>query len=179
LVVLAALTVVGAVLSGSLLAIAVSAGGAVLLGAAATRLVHLDLLDARVEAAHDLAVQAQGYVTITEARITENAQAVSILNARLAGQADEIADQARTIGDLEGALAAAHQRAADAMKLRAEAVRSADSWLSEAETRLEDAESRAAEAILRVHELELELDAAHAALSVESARSGVVVRRTA
>ncbi|UDY23849.1 hypothetical protein [Nocardioides sp. Kera G14] len=158
LVVLAALAVAGAVLSGSHPAVAVAAGGAVLLGAAATRLVHLELLDSRVEAARDRAEQAKGYVAITEARIAEQATFTRRLEAR-------IRTHEQAIADLEGALTAAHQRAADAMKQRADATRNADEWLAEAEQRLEDAEGRAAEAILRVHELELELDAARAELA--------------
>ncbi len=169
LIALAALAVVGAVVSGSHLAVGCAAAAAVLCGAAATRIVHLELLDSRVEAARDRAEQAQGYVAITEARIAEHGAETTRLQARLEGQDERLTRDAQVIADLEGALAAAHQRAAEAMKQRAEATRNADAWLARAEGRLEEAEARAAEAILRVHELEIELEATRAELQAQQA----------
>ena len=60
LIVLAALVVAGAALSGSWLLVTIAAGLGVALGAAATRITHTELVESRVEAARDRAAQAAG-----------------------------------------------------------------------------------------------------------------------
>src|SRR5918992_2132395 len=67
------LTVVGAVLSGSWPLLTVGAVSGVALGALATRIAYLEVLQSRREAAADRAELAQEYRTLTEARTEENA----------------------------------------------------------------------------------------------------------
>jgi hypothetical protein len=150
LVITAAVVVIGAVLSASLTFVSVAAVLAVFLGAAAVRITHSELLQARRDAAADLAHQAQGYRTITEQRSREHRGFVGAMGTRV-GKAEQAAIQ------LESAVVASQGRAAESMRrLNAEA-RRAD--LAEAEgsrlaVALEESDERAAEAIVRVAELE-------------------------
>ena len=72
LLVLSAVLVGGAVASGSSLLVTAAAVLAVALGAAATKITHSELADARVEAARDRANQARAYAALTERRTAEN-----------------------------------------------------------------------------------------------------------
>lgn len=154
LILIAAVVVIGAVLSASLTLVSVAAVLAVVLGAAAARIIHTELVQARREAAADRARQAQDYRRLAEQRSTEQRDFVDAMGTRV-GRAE------RARSELESAVVASQGRAADAMRrLRAE-TRRAD--LAEAEgTRLavalEESEERAAEAIVRVAELEDEND---------------------
>ncbi len=157
---LSALVVIGAVLSGSWLMVTVAAGLSVVLGAAATRITHSELMASRRDAARDRAAQAQAYRDLTAARTVEQLAFSATMESRIAGQND-------AIEELEGALIRAQRRAAEATrKLNSEA-RRAD--VAEQEGRatthqLDEAEGRAAEAIVRVAELEQELDVLRAEL---------------
>ena len=150
----AALLVLGAVLSGSWLLLAFTAVVGVLLGAAATRITHSELMATRRDAARDRAEQAQAYRDLTVARTAEHTTFADTMRARVEAQEN-------AIHELEVALTTAQKRAAEATrKLNTEA-RRAD--LAEHEGRataglLGEAEERAAEAIVRVAELEAELD---------------------
>lgn len=165
LLVLSALLVSGAAVTGSWLLVTTAAGLAVLLGAAATRITHSELAESRREAAADRAAQAQAYRDLTVARTEEHASYVFSVQAT-------IARHETTIDELEGALTSAQKRAADTTrKLNAEA-RRAD--LLERENgrhaaALDAAEERAAEAIVMVAELEQELDVVRAELDVVTA----------
>jgi len=165
LIVVSALAVAGAALSGSWLLATSAAVLAVLLGASATRITHTELLQTRREAARDRAAQAQAYRDLTVARTAEHAEYAAAMTTRLTRQET-------ALGELEAALASAQRRAAEATRrLNAEA-RRAD--LAEQEgrshlARLEEAEERAAEAVVRVTELEQEVDVLRA--EIETWRS--------
>lgn len=160
LLVVAALVVTGALFSHNTLLLSAAAVVAVIFGVIATRLTHTELIESRVEAAHDRAELAQSYRDITATRIAEQTTHTEHL----------LAGHRTTIADLEAALTAAHQRAADALAARAAESRRAEAIDQEGRdlaVRLEDADARAAEAIVRVHELEQELDVARAELEAE------------
>jgi hypothetical protein len=150
LVITAAVVVIGAVLSASVMFVSVAAVLAVVLGATATRITHTELALARREAAADRAQQAQGYRRLTETRSAENHEFIGAMESRL-GRADEAMTQ------LESAVVASQGRAADAMRRLNAEVRRADDAETEGSrlaVALEDSEERAAEAIVRVCELE-------------------------
>jgi endonuclease/exonuclease/phosphatase (EEP) superfamily protein YafD len=137
-----------------------AAVAAVVLGAAATRITHSELVQTRRDAARDRAEQAQAYRVITEQRTAENAAFAADMSARIAEREDAITD-------LESALSAAQKSAADATrKFNAEARRAelADKRTVELTSALEASEARAAEAIVLVAELEVEIDALRAEL---------------
>ena len=140
---------------------AVAAISSVVLGAAATRITHSELLQSRRDAARDRAEQAMAYRELTEQRTTEHLTFSRAMQAR----SDQ---QELALTELESALGEAQRRAAEATrKFNAEARRAE---LAEQEgraigTRLEEAEEQAAETALRVSELEQELDVARAELA--------------
>jgi chromosome segregation ATPase len=159
--VIAALVVIGAVLSGSWFLLAVAAGLGVVLGAAATRITHSELMATRREAAKDRAEQARAYRDLTVARTAEHATFADTMRSRI--DAQETA-----INELEVALSSAQKRAAEATrKMNAEARRAdvAEHEGRSTVSRLGEAEERAAEAIVRVAELEQELDVLRAELA--------------
>jgi len=161
LLVVSALAVAGAVLSGSWLFVTTAAVLGVVLGASATRITHSELLQTRRDAARDRADQARDYRDLTEARTAEHAEFAASMTSRFERQET-------ALSELEVALTSAQRRAAEATrKLNAEARRAE---VAEAEGRsyaaqLEEAETRAAEAIVRVAELEGEIDAVRAELA--------------
>ncbi len=160
LIVFSALVVIGAVLSGSWLLVTLAAVLSVVLGAAATRITHSELMATRREAARDRTQQAQAYRDLTVARTAEHAEFTATMQSR-------IESHEHAISELEVALTSAQKRAAEATrKMNAEA-RRADVAENEGRTLLEsrdEAEQRAAEAIIRVAELEQELDVLRAEL---------------
>jgi uncharacterized membrane-anchored protein YhcB (DUF1043 family) len=160
LLVLAALVVTGAVLSGSWLLVTLAAFAGVVLGAAATRITHTELAQARRDAARDRAEQAQAYRRLTEERSAEHASYVSTM-------AERIAERESALAELQDALGVAQRRAADATrKMNAEA-RRADIAEREGErvaSRLDEAERTAAEAVVLVAELEQQVDVLRAEL---------------
>jgi uncharacterized membrane-anchored protein YhcB (DUF1043 family) len=158
LIALAVLAVAGAVLSRSWSLTALAAVLGVVLGAAATRITHSELMQARRDAARDRAQQAHAYDRLTKARTAEHARFTASMQARIDSQGTALAE-------LEVALGSAQKRAADATRrLNAEARRAelAEREGQEVSTRLEEAERRASEAALRVSELELKIDALQA-----------------
>jgi len=160
LIVISALVVLGAVLSGSWLLVTLAAVLSVVLGAAATRITHSELMATRREAARDRTQQAQAYRDLTVARTAEHAEFTATMQSR-------IESHEHAISELEEALTSAQKRAAEATrKMNAEARRAdvAEREGREKSELLEDAEQRAAEAIVRVAELEQELDVLKAEL---------------
>lgn len=150
----AVLSVVGAALSGSWLLLTIAAVAGVALGAAATRITYLEVLQSRREAATDRAELAQQYRALTETRADENAVFV-------AGMTGRIGRNEATIARLETRLADATAELIEAHRLLGEAVeraQQAEAEGSRLEARLDEAEERAAQAIVRVAELEQELD---------------------
>ena len=167
LLVLSAVLVVGAVVSGSTLLITAAAVISVVLGAAATKITHSELADARVEAARDRAEQARGYAALTERRTAENMNFALDMRRKILAREEVIAS-------LEVALSGAQRQVADqTLKVNVEARRAdlaertqredADS-IHDLERSLVGSEERAAEAILLVAELEAELDVLKAEL---------------
>jgi len=155
LLAVATLLVVGAIASGSSALVTVAAVVAVLAGAAATRITHSELMEARRDAARDRAVQAQDYRVLTERRTAENTAFASDMRRK-------IADREHAIDVLERALSNAHRNVAEqTLKLGQEARRA-----DVAEHGRDDADTRAAEAIVRLIELEAELDVMRAQLDV-------------
>ena len=158
LIVLAALVVSGAALSGSWLLVTVAAGLGVVLGAAATCITHTELVESRVEAARDRAVQAAAYNELTEERTTEHASFVADVRTKLSAKE-------RALEELELALSLAQRRAATSTRKRnAEGRRAAG-----LQVQLSGAEERAAIAQLRVVELEQEVLALRAELDTVTA----------
>lgn len=169
LLALATLAVVGALASGSWPVLAGAAVLGVLLGAAATRITHQELLTARREAARDRAEQAQAYRRLTDERTAEQAVFATTMQRR-------IAYHQGVVLELEEALANAQQRASEATrKLNTEARRAdaaerrADDATERLGAELAVAEDRAATAALRVVELEQELDVVRAELVAATA----------
>ena len=153
LLVLAALAVAGAALSGSWLFVTVAAGLGVVLGAAATRITHTELVESRVAAARDRAAQAHAYNELTDRRTSEH-------SAHVAGVSARIAEKEQALDELELALGHAQRRAATSTRKRnAEGRRAAG-----LQVQLSGAEERAAMAQLRVVELEQEVLALRAEL---------------
>jgi len=158
LIVLAALVVAGAALSGSWLMVTIAAGLGVALGAAATRITHTELVESRVEAARDRATQAAAYNELTEVRTTEHASYVADVRTRLS-------QKEQALGELEEALSLSQRRAATSTRKRnAEGRRAAG-----LQVQLSGAEERAAMAQLRVVELEQEVLALRAELDTVTA----------
>ena len=146
LIMLAALVVAGAALSGSWLLVTIAAGLGVALGAAATRITHTELVESRVAAARDRAVLAADYNVLAEVRTAEHASYVDSVRARLS-------EKEQALDELELALSLAQRRAATSTRKRnAEGRRAAG-----LQVRLTEAEERAAIAQLRVVELEQEV----------------------
>ncbi|KRF37186.1 hypothetical protein [Nocardioides sp. Soil805] len=132
----------------------VVAVAALVLGAAATRITHTEVMQARRDAARDRAEQAAEYAALTAERTAENV-AFAIDMRR------KIADREEVIDGLEVALSKAQRLAADqTRKLNAEARRAdvAEREVAESARLLDSSEDRAAEAIVLVAELEAELD---------------------
>ena len=146
LIVLAALVVTGAAVTGSWLLVTIAAGLGVLLGAAATRITHTELVESRVSAARDRAALAQDYNVLSGERSAEHAAYVDEVRARLS-------HREQALEELEQALAEAQRRAATSTRKRnAEGRRAAD-----LQVRLVEAEERSAISQLRVVELEQEV----------------------
>lgn len=161
LIAISALVVIGAVLSGSWLLVTVAAGLGVVLGAAATRITHSELLATRRDAARDRAEQAQAYRDLTVARTDEHAAFAATMQSRIVAHET-------SIEELEVALSSAQKRAAEATRKMNNEARRADVAEQEGRSltvRAGGAEERAAEAIVRVAELEQELDVLRAELA--------------
>jgi len=156
----AAILVTAAFLGSSASFQALAAISSVVLGVAATRITHTELLQTRRDAARDRAAQAAAYRDLTDQRTAEHTGFATAMRAR-------VDQQEHALTELEGALSAAQKRAAEAtLKFNAEARRAevAEQEGRATSARLEEAEERAAEAVLRVAELEQELDVARAEL---------------
>lgn len=160
LVVVSGVLVTAALVVGSTLFSTVAAFGAFALGAAATKIMHAEVLLSRTEAARDRAKQAQDYSEMTRARSEENATFAKEMQRRIIEREDAIVA-------LEDALSGAQRQVAEqTLKFNAEARRAELAERTGAETtrQLGHADERAAEAIVLVAELEAELDVLKAEL---------------
>lgn len=158
LLVLAALAVTGTSLSGSVTALVVGAGLAVLCGVAATRITYTELCDTRRDAATDRATQARDYLVLAQVRSGEHQVYVGGIETR-------IRERERSLTELEEALGSAQKRAATATRVKNNETRRAASLTIQ----VADSETRAAEAGLRAHELEQELHALRSELDAVTA----------
>ncbi|MGI8521692.1 MAG: hypothetical protein ACR2K3_00040 [Nocardioides sp.] len=154
LLITAAVVVLGAVLSASLPLVSIAAVLGVLLGGAAARITHSELMATRRGAARDRAEQAQAYRELTVERTIEHASFVATMETKL-GRSERVSTE------LESALSSSQHRAAVASRKLGVEARRAD--LADAEgvrlgRALEESEERAGEAIVRVAELEQEVD---------------------
>jgi chromosome segregation ATPase len=146
LILLAALVVTGAAISGSWLVVTCAAGLGVLLGAVATRITYSELADSRRAAAADRAAQAKAYLVLADERSAEHASYVSDVRARLA-------EREHALSELEQAVVNSQSRAAQATrKKNAEGRRAAS-----LQVRLDHAEDRHRGSLLRIAELEQEI----------------------
>src|SRR3546814_13502676 len=102
LIMIATLAVLGALVGGSSVLVAVSAVAAVILGAVATKITHSELLQSRRDAARDRAEQAQAYRKLDETRSEANAEFARTMTARIAARP-------KLIHELEGELAGAQR----------------------------------------------------------------------
>lgn len=167
LLLLAAVVVVGAALSGSVALVFAAAVAAVVLGAAATRITHTEVLVARREGARDRALQAREYRALTVERIAEQARYVDRTQAAIAAREQALVELGTELAGAQKLAATAGQesRAATLRADRAEnRAATAEEQGRATAARLDDAEGRAAEAIVAMVELEHELDALRAEL---------------
>jgi chromosome segregation ATPase len=154
LLLIGVLAVVGAVLSGSWPLLAVAAGLAVALGAAATRITYLEVLQSRRDAATDRAELAQEYSALT----AETSERNVLFAADMTGK---ISRREASIDRLEKRLAEATAELIEAQRALEESIDVTERIEEENDRlviRLEDAEQRAAVAIIRLAELEQERD---------------------
>lgn len=161
LVVAAAVLVAGALVVGASVVTSVAAVVAVVLGAAATRITHAELVASRRDAAHERAEQARGYLALAGQRAGETA-------AEVAGLTVRIAQREAALHDLEGAVIASQQRAAEASRRRSAEARRADLAERERATlagHLEQALERVAQTVVQLALVEQETDALRAQLA--------------
>jgi hypothetical protein len=172
LVALAGVLVLGAAVVGAAWLWTTAAVVALVLGGAATRIMHSELVQTRRAAARDRARQAKEYAALTEARAAESAAFADSMRER-------IDEREQAISSLEEALATAQQHALEqTRKLNGEARRADLAERDHADTRhdLDAAEGRAAEAIVRVAELEAEIDVLRTELADWKAGRGAASR---
>ena len=146
LLVIAAIVVVGAILTGSWATVVLSAVLAIVCGAASTRITYTELCDTRRDAAADRAAQAKDYLILARARSTEHEVYVRGIEAR-------IAEREECLSELEGALGSAQKRAATATRKKNSETRRAATLSLQAE----ESRTAATDAELLAHELEQEL----------------------
>ncbi|WP_323792984.1 hypothetical protein [Nocardioides sp.] len=154
LVVLAAVAVLGAALSGSLTLALVAGFAATALGAAGVRITYAEVVESRRDAARDRAEQAQAYRALAQERSAEQAIYVAETSGRLARHEATITRLESRIADASAEL----DRARADLATERESARLVTAERDRLARGREDAEERAALAIVRVAELEQELD---------------------
>ena len=154
LLVAGTLAVVGGALSGSWLALTVAAGAGVGLGALATRITYLEVLQSRRDAATDRAELAQEYRTLTASRTDENILFVAAMTGRIGRQEATIARLEKRLVEVTAELIEAHKQ----HQLAIERAQRAEEDGGRLAAQLAEAEERATQSTLRVTELEQERD---------------------
>ena len=161
LLALAAVVVAASFATGSLVLRGLAAVTGLVLGAAATRITHSELVQTRRDWASDRAEQARAYQVLDQRRTSEHLAYV-----------EETAAEARrreeALREVESALVRAERKAAEATRKFSAEARRAE--LAEDESlrlgrQLEESEQRAAEAIVHLAELEQEADVLRAELA--------------
>jgi chromosome segregation ATPase len=127
---------------------------AVVLGAAATKITHSELLSSRREAARDRAEQAQAYRELDVRRSAEGVEFAADMQGLLAKRDATVSRLERRLTDAAAELAEARRDLTEAQERTELAEREADRLGS----RLADADERATAAVVRVAELEQEID---------------------
>ena len=148
------LAVVGGALSGSWLMLTIAAGAGIALGALATRITYLEVLQSRRDAATDRAELAQEYRILTSARVDENVLFVAGMTGRIARQEATIARLEKRLVEVTAELIEAHKQHEQAIE-RAHRAEEDGGRLA---TQLAEVEERASQSMLRVAELEKERD---------------------
>ncbi|MBM0124427.1 hypothetical protein [Pimelobacter simplex] len=175
LLVLATLAVAGTAVTGSWVLVTIAAVAALVLGAAATKITHTELLDSRQEAARDRAAQARAYADLTEVRTAENIEFAADMTGKVAKRDATIARLEKRLGDAAAELADARRELAEAGD-RAEAAQRANDRLTQ---QLAAADERANQAVVRVAELEAELDVLTSQIHALEAQARTQARRPA
>lgn len=175
LLVLATLAVVGTAVTGSWALVTGAAVVAVVLGVAATKITHTELLDSRQEAARDRAAQARAYADLTEVRTAENVEFAADMQGLVAKRDATIARLEKRLGDAAAELADARRELAESGD-RAEAAQRANERLTQ---QLAGADERANQAVVRVAELEAELDVLTSQIHALEAQARTQARRPA
>lgn len=148
------LAVVGGALSESWTVLTVAAAVGAAMGALATRITYLEVLQSRRDAATGRAELAQEYRSLTAARTDENALFVADMTGRIGRHEATIVRLEKRLVEVTAELIEAHKQHAQAIE-RAHRAEEDGGRLA---TRLAEAEERAAQSILRVAELEQERD---------------------
>lgn len=161
LLALAAVVVAASFATGSLVLRGLAAVTGLVLGAAATRITHSELVQTRRDWASDRAEQARAYQVLDQRRTSEHLAYVEETAAE--GRRREEA-----MREVESALVRAERKAAEATRKFSAEARRAE--LAEDESlrlgrQLEESEQRAAEAIVHLAELEQEADVLRAELA--------------
>lgn len=174
LLLVAAGAVAGTAVTGSWLAVSVAGAVAVLLGAAATKITHSELMASRVEAARDRAQQAKAFREVDARRAAEGLEFAADMQGRMAKRDATVSRLERRLADTAEELAEARRGLAEAR----EQLTSSERMNANLGDRLADAEERATQAVVRVAELEVEVDlltaqweAAEAALAASRVKS--------
>lgn len=154
LLLIAAAAVTTAVVVNSWDALLVAALASVVLGAAAVRIMHSELMASRRFANADRAEQAQAYRQIAEERSGENIEYAAGMQGRLARRDATVSRLEKRLADTAAELADARM-SLEEEKSRAELAEREATRLGE---RVNEAEERAMQAIVRVAELEHEVD---------------------
>ncbi len=153
-----AILVTLASLAGTAVLLSAAGAASVLMGVAATRITHDELVDSRREASRDRARLAGDYRRLTETRVREQSVFADATRERLERYEELVASLDR---DLSAARAEAAAVAATERR------------------RAADAEDRAARAIVRVAELEQELDVIAAEWQAVVAKNAALLRKHA
>jgi len=148
------LAVVGGALSESWTVLTVAAAVGVAMGALATRITYLEVLQSRRDAATGRAELAQEYRSLAAARTDENALFVADMTGRIGRHEATIARLEKRLVEVTAELIEAHRQ----HELAIERAHRAEEDGGRLATRLAEAEERAAQSILRVVELEQERD---------------------
>ncbi|MBV6728615.1 hypothetical protein [Nocardioides daeguensis] len=175
LLVLATLAVAGTAVTGSWALVTIAAVVALVLGVAATKITHTELLDSRQEAARDRAAQARAYADLTEVRTAENVAFAADMQGLVAKRDATVARLEKRLGDAAAELAEARRELVEAGD-RAETAQRAAERLTQ---QLAGADERANQAVVRVAELEAELDVLTSQIHALEAQARTQARRPA
>jgi hypothetical protein len=148
------LAVVGGALSESWMVLTVAAAVGVGMGALATRITYLEVLQSRRDAATGRAELAQEYRSLTAARTDENALFVADMTGRITRHEATITRLEKRLVEVTAELIEAHKQ----HELALERAHRAEEDGGRLATQLAEAEERATLSTLRVAELEQERD---------------------